>query len=54
MVWLDVGSAAKYTAGVVGTDGDNIRAPGPRRTVTEMGDKDRVLSDGAAVHSERD
>ena len=37
-----------------GTGGDYSRGPGPRRTSTTTGDKERGLADGVAVHSERD
>ena len=50
----DSGLAADYTVDRGGTGGNNSRGPGPRRTLTATGEKDRGLADGAAVHSEWD
>ena len=51
---LDGGLATESTAGGGGTGGYTSKVPGPKRMLTAMGDKDRGLADGAAVHSKRD
>ena len=51
---LDGGSEAEHTAGGGGTGINNLRVPGPRRTLTATTNKDRGLADGADVHGEWD
>ena len=46
--------ATEYTAGGEGIGGNNSKGPGPRCTSTVMGNKDQVLAEDAAVHSEWD
>ena len=50
----DGGAEAECPAGGGGPGGDLSGGPGPRRTSTVMGEEDRVMADGEAVHGKGD